>query len=113
MEHERDIDEPASEPLDVSMTMEPTVLFIPFNLAGILGVSMFALGTFFHTWKVVFIFPPLWVLAAVLTKRDHNAIRVLHTLLRLIRLWLTAHQWGGFSISPPPARSLKGPADAV
>jgi len=113
MEHERDIDEATSEPLDISMTQEPTVLFIPFSLAGILGVSMFALGTFFHTWKVIFIFPPLWVLAAVLTKRDHNAIRVLHNLLRLIRLWLIAHRHGGFSVSPPDALSLKGPHDAV
>ena len=113
MEHERDIDDPTSELLDVAMTMEPTVLFIPFSLAGMLGVSMFALGTFFHTWKVVFVFPPLWVLAAILTKRDHNAIRVFHTLLRLIRLWLTAHRWGGFSVSPPDVLSLKGPPDAV
>ena len=62
----------------------------------------------FHTWKVVFFVPPLWILAAVLMKRDRNALRVLHVLLRLTRLWVTAHRWGGFSVSPPDARSSKG-----
>jgi type IV secretory pathway VirB3-like protein len=100
MAEERDI-EATSESLDVSMTQEPTILFIPFSLASILGISMFALGTFFHTWKVIFISVPLWVLAAIWTKRDRNAVRVFKVLLSLTRLWVTAHRWGGFSISPP------------
>lgn len=112
MSDERDI-EAASESLDVSMTQEGTILFIPFSLAAVLGVSMFALGTFFHSWKVFFAIPPLWVLAAIWTKRDHNALRVLHVLLRLSRLWVTAHHWGGFSVSPPAANTLKGMTDAA
>lgn len=99
MTDERDI-EAASESLDVSMTQEGTILFIPFSLAGFLGISMFALGTFFHTWKVAFVVPPIWILAAMLMKRDRNMLRVFHVLLRLIRLWVTAHRWGGFSVSP-------------
>lgn len=100
MTDERD-GEAASESLDVSMTQEGLILFIPFSLAAALGVSTFALGVFFHTWKVVFVGPPLWILAALLMKRDRNALRVMHVLARLIRLWVTAHRWGGFSVSPP------------
>lgn len=96
-----------TEDLDVSMTQQSQLLFIPFSLAVSLGVGMFACGIFFHTWRVIFIFPPLWVGAYLLTKRDHNAIRVAAIQPRLVRVWVTAHHWGGWSISPPSPQASR------
>ena len=95
------------------MTRQPTILFIPFGMAISIGVGMFALGTFFHSWKPALVAPLIWTCAYILTKRDHNAIRVWGVLLRLLRLWATAHRYGGWSVSPPRGLKLKGPADAV
>lgn len=101
--------EPSFEDLDVSMTQDPLVLFIPYGLAVTLGTGMFAVGNFLHTWKTVFIAPPLWVLAAVIIRRDRNAIKVLHVKLRHIGVWLLAYRHGGWTLDPPKP----DPTDAV
>jgi type IV secretory pathway VirB3-like protein len=89
------------EDLDLSMTQQPQIFFIPYGLAVTLTVGMFVIGTKFHTWKIALVLPVLWTLAAVWVKRDHNALRVLHTKLRFTRVWVTAHRWGGWSAAMP------------
>lgn len=109
MGRDRGQDGPDSEELDVSMTQEATVLFIPYTLATILGIAFFAAGTLFHTWKVVFVVPPIWFIAALATKNDRNGIRVFMVKTRLLKLWAFAHLHGGWSLNPPPpARSKPG-----
>lgn len=100
---ERDETETAIEDLDLSMTQQPQIFFIPYPLAIILAVGTFAIGTKFHTWKIGLVTPVAWTLAAVWVKRDHNALRVFHTKLRLLRVWMTAHRWGGWSVKLPGA----------
>jgi len=100
-------DEPAIENLDVSLTQAPLLFFIPFSLAIIFMIATFALGTFFHTWKTVAVPAVLWPIAAVWTRRDRNAINVFLAKLSLIKLWLTAHRYGGYSVSPPPPQPMK------
>jgi type IV secretory pathway VirB3-like protein len=112
MTNEREI-EPSTEDLDVSLTQAPLLFFIPFPMAIILMISTFALGTFFHTWKSIFTSAALWPLAAVWTRRDRNAVKVFLAKPNLIRLWITAHLYGGYSISPASLSSTMGDDDAA
>jgi type IV secretory pathway VirB3-like protein len=97
-------DQPAVEDLDIAMTQAPQIFFIPYGLAVTLVIGAFAIGTKFHSWKVFLAMPVLWTLAALWLRRDHNALRVLHTKLRLLKVWLTAHRWGGWSVKLPGPR---------
>lgn len=83
------------------MTQQPLIFFIPYGLAVGLAIGMFVCGTKFHSWKPALVVPVLWTLAALWVKRDHNAMSVMHTKLRLLRVWLTAHRWGGWSAGLP------------
>jgi type IV secretory pathway VirB3-like protein len=98
---DREDPEALIEDLDLSMTQQVPIFFIPYGAAVILTVGMFVIGTKFHTWKSALALPVLWTLTAVWVKRDHNALRVLHTKLRLIRVWASAHKWGGWSVRLP------------
>lgn len=100
-----DEEKAASEDLDVSMTQENTLLFIPYSLAVLLGIGMFAGGSLFHTWKTVLIIPFLWIAGAYFVKDDLNAVRVFRVKMRLLMSYLDAWRWGGQSASPAPIRS--------
>lgn len=94
----------ASHDLNVSLTRERVLLFVPYKLAVLLGTLMFLIGVHFHTWKIIFVIPAVWAAAAILVKDDLNAFRVFLVNLRLLGIWLDAWRWGGPSASPRPCR---------
>ncbi len=82
------------------------VAVVIVQIAGIVGVL--------H-WAGPIIGAPLWVLAAVLVRRDYNAPRIWMLWWNSSARCMDAEIWGGSSISPFPInlpKRLRGVADA-
>jgi type IV secretory pathway VirB3-like protein len=82
-------------------------LAVPFELAIMFGMAFFAIDTQMHSIFKGLLVLPLWIVAALLVKRDINGVRVFMVRLRLAMLLLDAHRWGGLSASPWPLNSTE------
>jgi type IV secretory pathway VirB3-like protein len=91
--------------LAIPDTRPQMFLFVPYELAVLFGVLFFGIDTQLHSIFKGLIVLPLWIVAAVLVKRDVNGVRVFMVRLRLALLLLDAHRWGGLSASPWPLQA--------
>lgn len=95
---------PESNPLAIPDTRPNMFLFVPYELAVLFGVAFFALDTMLHSIKDGFLVLPLWIVAALLVRRDVNGVRVFIVRARLVLMLLDAWRWGGLSATPWPLR---------
>ena len=94
-------------PLSVSMTRPIMALGVPFQLAVTFGTAAFGINNMTRSllWGPALVVP-LWATAAVLVRRDYNAVRVFFVSLQLWRFHAFASTWGG--LSPPPFPIARG-----
>jgi type IV secretory pathway VirB3-like protein len=98
-------DQPADrDKLAIPDTRPNFLLFIPYELAILLGMLFFAIDTQMHSMVKGFIVVPFWLLAAALVRRDVNGVRVFMVRARLALMLLDVHRWGGLSASPWPLK---------
>lgn len=103
---------PDKDRLAIPDTRPNMLLFVPYELAVLFGIIGVATDVQLHSLLDGAVVIPLWVLAAVLVRRDVNGVRVFFVRLRLVTLLRDASRWGGLTVSPWPLKA-KGRRDAV
>lgn len=93
---------PDKELLAKADTAPRMFLFVPSDLAIMFATAFFAINTLFHAITYGCVVFPFWMLAAVLTKRDVNGVRMFMVKWRLWLMLFDSYRWEGFSASPWP-----------
>jgi len=98
-------DDLAEQVLHVAATRPALLWGVPFPLA-ILIIQITGIVGVFH-WAGPLVGPPLWVLAAILVRRDYNMPGIVLLWWNTSARCWDAEIWGGSTVSPFPVHMPK------